>query len=202
MSNAVNWLNDNTGAVQALAIGVLVIVTAVYAGFTWSMARSSKGLAESSRAELAELVRHRNLLERQMHADAIASVRAVCDLLFTRTAPESVVTPTAFLLDELERWVAGAEERLFSLPPDVIEAFRPAYDLANEIQTLDESGQLGLSAAHLRLVVRSLAFEGRRTLDNYLSRPGQRIPRQGLPASVDKTEEWVRAGGASFLPGP
>lgn len=34
----IDWLNDNSGAVQAFAVLALVVVTAIYAYFTWRMA--------------------------------------------------------------------------------------------------------------------------------------------------------------------
>jgi hypothetical protein len=33
----IDWLNDNSGAVQAVAVLALVLITAIYAGFTWRM---------------------------------------------------------------------------------------------------------------------------------------------------------------------
>jgi len=37
-----DWLNDNSGAVQAFAVCALVVVTAAYAWFTWRMSREMR----------------------------------------------------------------------------------------------------------------------------------------------------------------
>jgi hypothetical protein len=38
----IDWLNDNSGAVQAFAVCALVVVTAAYAWFTWRMSREMR----------------------------------------------------------------------------------------------------------------------------------------------------------------
>jgi hypothetical protein len=52
----IDWLNDNSGAVQAIAVAVLVLVTAVYAGLTWWVARATRRQADAS-VEMAREMR-------------------------------------------------------------------------------------------------------------------------------------------------
>jgi hypothetical protein len=44
----IDWLNDNAGAVQAVATVILVVVTAVYALLVWAQARSGAKLADET----------------------------------------------------------------------------------------------------------------------------------------------------------
>lgn len=48
MEDMVDWLNDNAGAVQAVATALLVLVTAIYAGLVWKQARSAGKLADET----------------------------------------------------------------------------------------------------------------------------------------------------------
>ena len=52
----IDWLNDNSGAVQAISVAVLAVVTAVYAWRTWSISRATRNQAEATRV-LAEATR-------------------------------------------------------------------------------------------------------------------------------------------------
>ena len=48
VSEVVDWLNDNSGAVQAALVLALVIVTAIYAKLTHDLAIAGRGQAEAS----------------------------------------------------------------------------------------------------------------------------------------------------------
>jgi hypothetical protein len=52
----IEWLNDNSGAVQAIAVVVLAAVTAVYAILTWLVAGAARRQADAS-AEMAQEMR-------------------------------------------------------------------------------------------------------------------------------------------------
>ena len=57
----IDWLNDNSGAVQAISVGVLAVVTAIYAWRTWSISNATEKQAEASRA-MADEMREQRLL--------------------------------------------------------------------------------------------------------------------------------------------
>ena len=56
----IDWLNDNSGAVQAIAVVVLVLVTAVYAILTWRIAGAARRQADAS-VEMARQMREQRL---------------------------------------------------------------------------------------------------------------------------------------------
>jgi len=53
MDSVIDWLNDNSGAVQAIATATLVVVTAVYA---WSTHRMAREMAETRRGSLRPII--------------------------------------------------------------------------------------------------------------------------------------------------
>jgi hypothetical protein len=61
----IDWLNDNSGAVQAIAVGVLAVVTAVYAVLRWLVAGAARRQADAS-GEMA----------REMHEQSLSMDRA------------------------------------------------------------------------------------------------------------------------------
>ena len=56
----IDWLNDNSGAVQAMAVVALVLVTAVYAVLTWGIAAAARRQADAS-MEMAREAREQRL---------------------------------------------------------------------------------------------------------------------------------------------
>ncbi len=58
----IDWLNDNTGAVQAIAVVALVIATAFYAWRTWSISSATEKQAEAS-VEMAKEMREQRMAE-------------------------------------------------------------------------------------------------------------------------------------------
>lgn len=58
--NPWDWLNDNSGAMQVVFVGVLAVVTAAYATFTLVMSRATSRQAEAS-AEMAREMRDQRL---------------------------------------------------------------------------------------------------------------------------------------------
>jgi hypothetical protein len=44
----IDWLNDNSGAVEALGVLALVVVTAIYATFVWLQGKSGRKLADET----------------------------------------------------------------------------------------------------------------------------------------------------------
>ncbi len=65
----IDWLNDNTGGVQAIAVVALVITTAFYAWRTWSISSATEKQAEAS-VEIA----------RETQAARMDAVRPVIDI--------------------------------------------------------------------------------------------------------------------------
>jgi hypothetical protein len=59
MNDVIDWLNDNSGAVQAIVTCILVIVTAVYAYLTRSISRNAAKQAEASIKMAEEMRRSR-----------------------------------------------------------------------------------------------------------------------------------------------
>ena len=72
----IDWLNDNSGAVQAISVIVLAVVTAVYAWRTWAIsdatekqAKASTQMADQTR-ELAEAARDQAIASARMADEA------------------------------------------------------------------------------------------------------------------------------------
>lgn len=59
MDDVVDWLNKNSGAVQAIATVVLVLVTAFYVILTWSISKKAGKQAEASMKMAQEMERAR-----------------------------------------------------------------------------------------------------------------------------------------------
>ncbi len=58
----IDWLNDNTGAVQAISVAVLAVVTAIYAWRTWSISKATEKQAAAS-VRMTEEMREQRLAE-------------------------------------------------------------------------------------------------------------------------------------------
>ena len=58
----IDWLNDNSGAVQGISVAVLAVVTAVYAWRTWSISNAAEKQAEAS-GVMAKEMRERRMAE-------------------------------------------------------------------------------------------------------------------------------------------
>ncbi len=67
----IDWLNDNSGAVQAISVIVLAVVTAVYAWRTWAISDATKKQAKAS-TQMADQTRE---LAEATRDQAIASAR-------------------------------------------------------------------------------------------------------------------------------
>ena len=59
MDDVVDWLNKNSGAVQAMATAILVVVTAFYVILTWSISKNAGKQAEASVRMAEEMRRSR-----------------------------------------------------------------------------------------------------------------------------------------------
>ena len=72
----IDWLNDNSGAVQAISVIVLAVVTAVYAWRTWAISDATKKQAKASThmadqtRELAEAARDQAIASARMADEA------------------------------------------------------------------------------------------------------------------------------------
>jgi len=48
VDHVIDWLNDNSGVVEAISVALLVVVTAVYACATARMAKASRAIADAT----------------------------------------------------------------------------------------------------------------------------------------------------------
>jgi len=111
MSSVIDWLNDNTGAVQAISVAVLALVTAVYAWRTWTISTASDRQAKAS----VEMTRE--MREQRLSQDKPI---LVLDILREKTRE-------AWEWDnQSEQWIdpeSGLASRDWRLPPLVIRVY-------------------------------------------------------------------------------
>ena len=80
----IDWLNDNSGAVQAVSVVILAVVTGIYAWRTWSISNATEKQVEASR-KMAEGVLRPVIVQ---WLDRAVSNKSKGHVLLQRAVPE------------------------------------------------------------------------------------------------------------------
>ncbi len=111
IEDAIDWLNENSGAIQALATIVLVAVTGVYVVLTKGYVDSTKRLADEARGAREDAVRPLIAIELASGDDINPGKYATCKVL--NVGPGAALDVTVNLFDDTKSEVVEEKWGIF-----------------------------------------------------------------------------------------